>query len=673
MMIDTLRRAVLVTAFLLFTLPAYAVTFVVTSTSPDTDATPGDGICETVTSNGICTYTAAIAEGNALAGPDHVTFNIDDTTDVNCDSGTHKCQITPSDSLNLTDELHVDATTQPFTDCGDFWTGAQPFMPIEIIGSGDYALTFNTGSDNSTLKGICYEGGTNGVSVSNASNITITCSMFEGQSSYGLNIENGGNLITIGGPNAGDGNLFKNITIHALLTGTTTGTLIQGNWFGFEEDGLTAGPIGDYVVKIDGSGIVTLGGTGLREKNLIGNGSSEGGFNGAVGIVEGATDGTIVLTNNYIGVAADGSTAAPSKVGVAIVDSSNITLDGNIISGNELDGVRITGTADNLLFVRNKIGTAVDGLTAVPNGGMGIAIAEGTNIVIGGATSAERNIISGNVDYGIRLDGPTVDTINIQNNYIGVDTDTDPLCNGGMTQIFDGGALNYTESDNTLGCEPTPTATHTPTPTLGPDGCCVTDGTCSQLVVFVGGIPVTGGTCIDPTMTGAMSENTCLNEVPDFSGCTILRWVEGETCADDCQGAPPPTSTPTATPTPTPTGTPTRTPTRTATPTNTNTPGPTNTPISDENIIFSGSTTTQPMTCIFANERQRAVLMFENASGTATVRSGCALRADSGIAHQKNTHLQIGTKKRGVRRCVYACAQITACSSCNITVRIREP
>ena len=42
--------------------------FSVNSTVDATDANPGDGVCETVAGNGVCTLRAAIVEANALPG-----------------------------------------------------------------------------------------------------------------------------------------------------------------------------------------------------------------------------------------------------------------------------------------------------------------------------------------------------------------------------------------------------------------------------------------------------------------------------------------------------------------------------------------------------------------------------------------------------------------------------
>src|ERR1043165_4279589 len=51
-------------------------TFTVNSTDDTADASPGDGVCETATGNGVCTLRAAIQEANASTGPVTISFNI---------------------------------------------------------------------------------------------------------------------------------------------------------------------------------------------------------------------------------------------------------------------------------------------------------------------------------------------------------------------------------------------------------------------------------------------------------------------------------------------------------------------------------------------------------------------------------------------------------------------
>src|SRR5262249_36815626 len=87
-------------------------TFSVNSTMDTPDATPGDGICETASGNGVCTLRAAIQETNALAGADTIklqsgatymlTRGGDDNTALNGD-------------LDITDDVVIDGASSPST------------------------------------------------------------------------------------------------------------------------------------------------------------------------------------------------------------------------------------------------------------------------------------------------------------------------------------------------------------------------------------------------------------------------------------------------------------------------------------------------------------------------------------------------------------------------------
>src|SRR5215207_1428805 len=54
------------------TVSAANPTIIVTDTFDGTDAAPGNGVCETLAGNGICTLRAAVMEANAFAGTDTI-------------------------------------------------------------------------------------------------------------------------------------------------------------------------------------------------------------------------------------------------------------------------------------------------------------------------------------------------------------------------------------------------------------------------------------------------------------------------------------------------------------------------------------------------------------------------------------------------------------------------
>ncbi len=102
--------------------------------------------------------------------------------------------------------------------------------------------------------------------------------------------------------------------------------------------------------------------------------------------------------------------------------ASNVEISDNTISGNTV-GLIFSGFGySNIKVIKNKIGTDPSGNSALPNLQAGISIPyslTGTpQIIIGGDDISERNIISGNSNYGIQVQS---DNVVIKNNYIGTD------------------------------------------------------------------------------------------------------------------------------------------------------------------------------------------------------------------------------------------------------------
>jgi CSLREA domain-containing protein len=56
--------------------PADGLTFTVNTTADDPDANAGDGLCETIPGNSVCTLRAAIEEANAQATDDTISFDL---------------------------------------------------------------------------------------------------------------------------------------------------------------------------------------------------------------------------------------------------------------------------------------------------------------------------------------------------------------------------------------------------------------------------------------------------------------------------------------------------------------------------------------------------------------------------------------------------------------------
>jgi parallel beta-helix repeat protein len=223
--------------------------------------------------------------------------------------------------------------------------------------------------------------------------------------------------------------------------------LIQGNYIGTNAAGNV--PFGNT------SGIYL----GLNAANNTIAGNLVSG-NTQVGIFIDVGAGTHNLVQgNYIGTDATG-TLDLGNVGNGIDIRSNDNVVGgllaearNIISGNNADGIFV-GASQNRIQ-GNHIGTNAAGTAAIGNTGEGIGIVGSSNL-IGGPFAAARNVISGNMQQGIEINGlgsGSASTLNtIQNNYIGTNAaGTGNVGNGQEGVLLTNGAsLNSVGTANTI-------------------------------------------------------------------------------------------------------------------------------------------------------------------------------------------------------------------------------
>lgn len=106
-----------------------------------------------------------------------------------------------------------------------------------------------------------------------------------------------------------------------------------------------------------------------------------------------------LVADNYIGTDPTGTVAWPNLRGLR-GDFGSGTIRNNVISGNTYSGMWIwltEGRFDAFLIEENRIGTAADGVTALPNGAAGI--------LFGPRVSADvrRNVIANHPGMGIAL------------------------------------------------------------------------------------------------------------------------------------------------------------------------------------------------------------------------------------------------------------------------------
>ena len=264
--------------------------------------------------------------------------------------------------------------------------------------------------------------GTNGDGISDDLERNIISGSYPGQF-YSSGISLSGNDNVIAGNYIG-----TDITGTVALSDRQDGIYIHSNannnLIGTDGDGTADQAEGNLISGNGRFGIEVLGGAFNRVSgNLIGTDIS----------------GIAVLPNGYAnseyyyGAIRLGYGSNNNVIGTN-GDGNNDQVEGNLISGNAIKGIVILGSNNfNNVVAGNKIGTDISG-GAVMGNVAGIEIMQGAEYNRIGTNGdglsdlAEANIISGNADFGIRVDSPGNV---ISGNYIGTDyTGTADLGNG---------------------------------------------------------------------------------------------------------------------------------------------------------------------------------------------------------------------------------------------------
>ncbi|MBC8876496.1 MAG: cadherin domain-containing protein [Planctomycetes bacterium] len=103
-----------------------------------------------------------------------------------------------------------------------------------------------------------------------------------------------------------------------------------------------------------------------------------------------------------------------------LITGGDSTIRGLVINRFDGDGIHLSGAGGNVIE-GNYVGTNVSGNAALPNGGDGIEITSANNTV-GGLGVGSRNVIAGNGQNGIRINGPAASGNTVLGNSIGTDS-----------------------------------------------------------------------------------------------------------------------------------------------------------------------------------------------------------------------------------------------------------
>ena len=282
-----------------------------------------------------------------------------------------------------------------------------------------------------------------------------------------------GGTVIVGGTLPGAGNLISgsnlNVDINDLLNqGQAHDDLVQGNLIGTDLTGQVALPgQGSEGLSIETFPTnMLIVGTTPAARNIISGNSIDG-----LSLID--TVQYNQIQGNYIGLDVTGTKALPNGAqgvisGVTaanVVPSTENTVGGavpgagNVISGNEGDGIAFEGTAsgvidDNIVwegntFQGNLIGTDATGVNAIPNFGYGIDLLSGaTNYLIGGSNPGEGNLIANN-GAGVVIDpgAPQFTGTSQNNNTIG----NTILNNGGTGVWIKSGTQNLISRNSIFG------------------------------------------------------------------------------------------------------------------------------------------------------------------------------------------------------------------------------
>ena len=402
------------------TAPAEAATFAVNN--PD--------------SNGAGSLRSAINAAEGTNRPDEIVFEIPG-------NGVHT--ITLQNSLPvITKPLTIRGYSQPGADPATEDAPATPKVAIDATNvlrgldiGGDEVEVRGLVVKNAQVEGIHVEGSDN-VVAGNHIRTNAAGDQPRGNAITGVRVVGQDNIV--GGPELEDRNVISGNGSVQVEIADGSGHVVEGNRIGAnaEGNGGFGGAVG-VTLAPDSSG------TTLRDNQI--------GRQGTGVLVLGDDN---VLQGNDIGTKASGKRALPNGFGVRVLDGDDNLIggtgedEGNLISGNDLNGIRLEAgldAASNNDVQGNLIGTTFTGRAPLPNGIVGaypaVAIIASDDNTVGGVAAGAGNVIAGNIGDGVRIRDAGADDNVVVGNWIGTNkTAARDLGNGGSGVFLDGGARN---------------------------------------------------------------------------------------------------------------------------------------------------------------------------------------------------------------------------------------
>lgn len=220
-------------------------------------------------------------------------------------------------------------------------------------------------------------------------------------------------------------NIITGLTISKFIKGiqvsgnNARNNIIRGNYIGTNYNATDT--LGNYI------GIEIIGGP---KKNFIGgytaNYRNIVSGNNHIGIRIVNSDSN-TIANNYVGTDRSGTFALRNYDGISIEGTSKFNIIGsyssngrNLVSGNVAYGIPVFGAGcNNNIIIGNYIGTDITGSVAIPNT-YGVLFDDGACYnMLGGKKIGATNLISGNSGYGVFIYNNSTNSDTVVGNLIG--------------------------------------------------------------------------------------------------------------------------------------------------------------------------------------------------------------------------------------------------------------
>jgi CSLREA domain-containing protein len=384
--------------------PAPPSTWVVNTTSDDSDANQNDGVC--ATSAGQCSLRAAIQSANKHAGRDLITFAIPG-------AGTQMIQLTKAlpaiaDTIG---GLTIDGYTQPGAtpNTDPLVSNAQIKVEVRGIGQVSGSASFVVTSPSNIFRGLalynayydikfkddladrnkvvgCFIGTNAAGTYGDSSAFTLGA---------GLWFYNGASENIVGTPSLADRNVIsgnKTVGVKIEQFGSRH-NVIQNNIIGLNPAGTNKLPNNAGFDLQWNSGSNVIGGTRAGEGNVISG-------NTYLGIDLSHSTISNQVLGNRIGTTPSGNSSASwsgNGDGLGLKDNAhNSLIVGNVIGGNKRHAIWSKHNFNEInTIVGNRIGVGLDG-SAVGNASWGIWLTGHDHVI-------ENNVIANNPGGGINV------------------------------------------------------------------------------------------------------------------------------------------------------------------------------------------------------------------------------------------------------------------------------